>query len=213
MGEAEILARYGAGHVLDNRLERLTAGGHLVERGGRDYPGSPYFLILFEFFEVLKRLVVGKGNRLIAGLGEPYDGPLATLVRQVARLWGMEFFRFLLVGVANTLFSYLLYAALILLGVDYRATITLCTVITILWNFNTIGSIVFRKRAGRLIFRFVAVYGVVYLINLGSLVLLVEGGAGPLVSQALVVPVIAAISFLLNRTWVFGGSGRVANGR
>ncbi|MHB8834640.1 MAG: GtrA family protein [Candidatus Methylomirabilia bacterium] len=213
MAEAEVLARYGAAHVLDNRLLRLTSGGHLVEREGRYYSGTPFFLILFELFEVLKRIVMGKGNSLVADLGEPYGRPLSTLLRLVSRLWGTEFFRFLLVGVGNTVFSYLLFAAFILLGIDYRATVTLCTVITIIWNFNTTGRIVFRNRDGRLIFKFLAVYGIIYLINLGSLVLLVESGAGPLASQAVVVPVIAFISFLLNRRWVFGEARRIPNGR
>lgn len=213
IAETEILARYGAAHVLDNRLLRLTAGGHLVERGGRYYSGTPFFLALFEMFEALKLLVIGKGNRLIAGLDEPYDRPLATLLRLAAGLWKAEFFRFLLVGVANTLFSYLLYAALILLGLDYRVTITLCTVITIVWNFNTTGRIVFRNHDGRLIFKFVAVYGIIYLFNLTSLMLLVESGTGPLVSQALVVPAIAVISFLLNRRWVFGQTDRISRAR
>lgn len=46
-------------------------------------------------------------------------------------------------------------------------------------------------------------YGIVYVVNMVSLVSLVEEGYGELVAQALVLPVIVTLSFCLNKFWVF----------
>ena len=113
--------------------------------------------------------------------------------------------RFVVVGVLNTAFSYLFYAALVLARVDYRWALTICSAVTIVWNFNTTGRLVFGNRRQSLIFKFVIGYGAIYLINLGMLVLLARYGIGELARQAVALPVIVVLSFVLNRGWVFRG--------
>jgi putative flippase GtrA len=215
LSEEDILMRYDAGKIIENRLERLVAGGHLVVRDGHYLLGNPAFVVIFDAFEVLKLAVLGRGNRLLAkkiGGGSKDDisalRGIGRTVRDLALLFlRYDFCRFLFVGGINTIFSYLLYASLVLIGLDYRVTITVCTVITIIWNYFTTGHFVFDNRRLGLIFKFVAVYGLIYLLNLYALMALVKHGLGPLISQAVVIPLIVVFSFTLNKLWVFRRAG------
>jgi hypothetical protein len=57
---ADLLERYHAGHILDARLERLVAGGQLVERDGRYLRGPrSEFLLLSRVLNLLKRGLLG----------------------------------------------------------------------------------------------------------------------------------------------------------
>ena len=125
------------------------------------------------------------------------------LRRFARRLAHSTLARFVAVGVLNTAFSYLLYAALVLAHIDYRLALTICSVVTIVWNFNTTGRLVFGNRRQALIFKFVGGYGVIYLVNLGMVILLARFGVGELARQAVALPVVVVCSFALNRGWVF----------
>ena len=58
--------RYSAKSVIDARVRRLVEGGHLVKTAGRYYLGkNKSFLLLFEVFEFMKHVVLGRGSRLI----------------------------------------------------------------------------------------------------------------------------------------------------
>lgn len=122
------------------------------------------------------------------------------------RLKSSTLARFIAVGVLNTAFSYLLYAGLVLARIDYRVALTICSVVTIVWNFNTTGRLVFGNRRQVLIFKFVGGYGLIYLVNLGLIILLAQFGVGELARQAMALPVVVLCSFALNRGWVFRDS-------
>jgi putative flippase GtrA len=73
----------------------------------------------------------------------------------------------------------------------------------ILFNFKTTGTIVFRNRNNRLIFRFFGVYLLTYLLNYGLLRLLESFGVGRLVGGAIVVLPLALLAYFLNKKFVF----------
>ena len=120
-----------------------------------------------------------------------------------ARLWSHQLFRFLVVGAMNTLFGYSLYVFALLVGLSYQTAVVCSTVLGAIFNFFTTGRIVFGNGALRRIFGFLMVYGVVLLVNLALLVLLVRSGANKVLAQALLLPCIVALSFVLNKYLVF----------
>lgn len=152
-----------------------------------------------------------------------------SLAAAARRLAASTLARFVAVGVLNTVFSLAFYAVLVLLGLGYRLAVTVLFVVTMLWNFQTIGRLVFGNRRQSLIFKFVVGNGLIYLLNLGLLVLLDRAGVAALaaritalpaigaplgravalpklaalVSQAIALPAVVACSFVLNRWWVF----------
>jgi putative flippase GtrA len=114
-----------------------------------------------------------------------------------------RFIKFLFVGGFNTLFGYAMYAGFIALGFHYTLASLCSTVLGTFFNFITTGTFVFNNKEGKLIYRFIAVYILIYLINVLLLKVLLWFGMNSYVSGALLLLPMAIISFLLNRTFVF----------
>lgn len=114
-----------------------------------------------------------------------------------------QFVRFLLVGLLNTAFGYGAFALLILAGLPYPLAAFLSTVAGILFNFKSYGTLVFRSHDNRLLLRFFAVYLVCYGINLIPLAWAERNGISLLVTGAVIALPMAALSFALNRRFVF----------
>jgi putative flippase GtrA len=114
------------------------------------------------------------------------------------------FLRFLAVGVLNTAFGYGCYVLALSLGLGYASALAVATVIGVLFNFHSTGRLVFGSRDNRLIFRFVAIYGVVYTANVAGIKLSFLLGLDAYTGGALLVLPMAVLAFLLNKRFVFG---------
>ena len=68
MAKKDILTRYGSAHLIETRIDRLVSSGHLVERGGRLFVGKRILLLVFSAIELMKHLILGRGNRLLSGV-------------------------------------------------------------------------------------------------------------------------------------------------
>lgn len=113
-----------------------------------------------------------------------------------------QFFLFLVVGGINTLVGYGIFSLLIFLGLHYALAAFLSTVIGILFNFKTTGMIVFKSKNNKLIFRFLAVYGVTYIINVTYLKILIPYCNVYILGAISILP-LALISYFLNKKFVF----------
>ncbi|NBK99697.1 MAG: GtrA family protein [Erysipelotrichia bacterium] len=114
--------------------------------------------------------------------------------------------RFIAVGIVNTVFGNSIYALLIFLGLAYFYAVLLSTILGVLFNFKTIGKIVFKSNDHSLIFRFVAVYIVIYLLNIFFLWLFQHFGFENMYINGLLLLVpLAVVSFVLNKIFVFKG--------
>ena len=109
-----------------------------------------------------------------------------------------QFFRFLLIGVVNTLFGYGLFSLLLYLNIHYAIASFWATLLGVLFNFHTTGRFVFGSRDRMLIFKFVAVYAIVYLLGVGGLKALASFGINYYLGGALLLLPSAAVSFLLS---------------
>lgn len=128
---------------------------------------------------------------------------MATSQHVGGKLLGAQFFRFLATGVLNTLVGYGLFSLLVLLKLAPGVALLVATVMGVLFNYFTTGRLVFAARGlGRLPW-FVAAYGLTFLINLWSLNHLVATGLSALLAQALLLPVMTVLNFVLNKLFVF----------
>ncbi len=124
-------------------------------------------------------------------------------LRWLRKLLQVSLFRFLLVGVLNAAFGYGCFAGFLYLGLHYSAALLLATVLGVAFNFKSTGALVFGSKNNKLIFRFVAGYGVVYGTNLVGIAALKLLGVDPyLAGMALIVPM-ALLSFVINNRFVF----------
>lgn len=123
-------------------------------------------------------------------------GALSSLARH-------QFVRFLAVGVLNTAFGYACYVLLLLAGLHYTLALLLGTVLGVMFNFKTTGSLVFGSRDNRLIARFVGTYAIIYCCNVVAIGLLLRTGLSAQWAGALMLLPMAVLAFILNRKFVF----------
>lgn len=126
------------------------------------------------------------------------NGPIMRIVRE-----HMQLIRFLVVGGINTLFGYSVFIVLVWIGLHYPLAIALATIAGVSFNFQSIGRLVFGGAPRSRFWRFVGVYCLIYLLNVGGVRLLLAVGANVYVANAIILLPLSLIAFLLNRRYVF----------
>ncbi|MFC4276054.1 GtrA family protein [Achromobacter aloeverae] len=125
--------------------------------------------------------------------------------RRPSASWRARLARFFGVGVLNTLFGYLVYAGLLLLHASPLIALLLGTLCGVIFNYFSIGRLVFRQRGGWANFvRFIVAYAIVYAVN----ALLLKGlihylPLGPFLAQILCIPPSVLTSWVLMNQWVY----------
>jgi putative flippase GtrA len=111
--------------------------------------------------------------------------------------------RFLIIGSINTAFGFAVFSLLIYCGLDYVVACLIASCIGTLFNFKTLGNIVFRQPDNKLLFRFIGAY--VFLYFLG--ILIIKIGTNFLqnlyILGAISTLITAATAFFLHRYVVF----------
>ena len=108
----------------------------------------------------------------------------------------------------STAFSYGLYAVLLFLGLNYAVANLAALVAGILFSFRTQGRLVFGRKDNRFFGRFVLCWALLYVASVTLIGRMVALGMGGYVSGALTIPVIAILSYLLQRFIVFRPTDR-----
>lgn len=123
------------------------------------------------------------------------------------RALSASFLRFAAVGVLANVGLYLGYLALTRAGLGHKVAMTLVFVVGTLATFVANRSWSFRSRApaAGALARYAATYVAAYVVNLAALVMLVDrmGWRHELVQGAMVL-VVAMLTFVAQRYWVFG---------
>jgi len=121
-----------------------------------------------------------------------------------------KLFRFFLISGLNTAFGYGVFALLISLGIYYSLAIFIGTFLGVLFNFKTIGILVFKNSNNLLIFKFFMVYGITYSINVGCMALLKHFGINVYFGGALLLIPVGLIAYFLNKSIVFHNPTRLS---
>lgn len=130
---------------------------------------------------------------------------MTVLTARVRRAGDIQFLRFLAAGVVNTLFGYVMYLCGLLAGLAPELALLLATAIGAVFNYFTTARFVFAHHSMSRLPLFVAAYACIYGINAVAIRLLLNGGLPPAAAQALLVPAMAILSFVIFRTVVFRG--------
>ena len=118
----------------------------------------------------------------------------------------MKITRFFIVGASNTLLVYLLYVALIKLGLDYKLALFFDYLVGILLGYLLNRYWTFSGNKHSLSFiKYIVLYIVVFLLNFLILILSVDFLLlNPIYSQFFIIGIISLVSFAVQSTWVFG---------
>ena len=119
-------------------------------------------------------------------------------------LFKYTWLRFLLVGVLNTLVGYGLFSFFIFLDLHYSIAVLYSTILGVLFNYKSIGKLVFNTHNNDRIYHFIGVYIFLYLLNVASLWgLSFIGLENMYVAGAILLAPLAIISYALNKSFVF----------
>ncbi len=111
--------------------------------------------------------------------------------------------RFLLAGGLNTLFGFTVFGLLVWAGWPSWACLLIANLAGIVFNFLTLGGYVFRSLHHGRLPRFVAVYCLVYLLNLCFLSIAQAMEMNRLFAQLLLTPPMTGLSYVLMNRLVF----------
>jgi putative flippase GtrA len=114
-----------------------------------------------------------------------------------------QFVKFLFVGIINSIFGYSCFAMLLYAGLHYALALFLATFAGVLFNFKSIGALVFKSYNNDLIFRFFGAYSFIYIINTIGISAFSRVGLSPYVGGAILLLPMALLGFLINKRFVF----------
>lgn len=113
------------------------------------------------------------------------------------------FVRFMVAGVINTLFGFVVVAIALWSGLPVWAALLVGMLSGSVFNFFTTGGYAFRQLSRQKYPRFVLCYLLVYGTNLALIELLLHWTANPLLAQAVLTIPLALLSYVLMAHWVF----------
>ncbi len=125
---------------------------------------------------------------------------LLTLVAKAKATLGV---RFVVVGVLNTAFSYLMYAAFLFIGLGYQVANFLSLIVGILFSFKTQGHLVFNNPNNRLFGRFVVSWVLIYLCTIAIIGWIMAFGFDAYLAGALALPFSVGLGYLFQKYFVF----------
>jgi putative flippase GtrA len=110
---------------------------------------------------------------------------------------------FFLVSGVNTVFGYGLFALLIYIGLHYTLALLITTVISLLFNFKTIGVLVFKNKKNELIINFIGVSVIRYFLTVIFMAIFKYYGINEYISQAILIIPMGLLGYVLNHYFVF----------
>lgn len=115
-----------------------------------------------------------------------------------------KFIKFILVGILNTIVGYGLFAIFIYAGIKYPLAVLFSTILGVLFNFKSIGKLVFDSHDNSLILHFIAVYIVIYILNVSGLwTLKYFSFENMYINGFVLLAPLAIVSYVLNKNFVF----------
>jgi len=114
-----------------------------------------------------------------------------------------RFIRFIFVGILNTLFGLGVYTLLLHLSLPIWGALIGGSMAGMAFNFITTGHLIFAKLSLSRFPYFVAAYLGINLINYVSIRILLIIHLGPIMSQTILTPIVAALSYYIMSKHVF----------
>ena len=117
------------------------------------------------------------------------------------------FVRFIVAGIVNSLFGFMVVAIALWSGLPVWAALLAGMLLGSVFNFFTTGGYAFRQLSRQKYPRFVLCYLLVYGTNLALIELLLPWTGDPLIAQGILLVPLALLSYVLMARWVFVKNG------
>ena len=120
-------------------------------------------------------------------------------------LFDMKKIRFILIGIVNTIFSYIFFSFLIYFRIQVEYALIFSTVAGVIFNYFSYKGAIFKKKASAESFiKHIVVYFVVYFFNIQILLLISKFFTQNIyLAQLICIPMLVMISWILMNKWVY----------
>ena len=116
----------------------------------------------------------------------------------------MQTIFFITAGLINTAINFAVYSlCIIMFSMDYRAAALLGLLVSIASGFLQSRHGVFRSGNSTSLFRYLLLWGVLYLFTITIIGWLIQMGIGEILAYLVNVAIMVPISFLAQKYWVF----------
>ena len=122
-----------------------------------------------------------------------------------------RFIMFVLVGMVNVIFGYSAFAFFIFLNMHYAVASLIATCLGVIFNFQTLGKIVFKSSDNKLIFKFILIYSIIYVVGVFFIKALNMAFENLYLCGGISLIFMAMLSYTLNRNFVFAKSIKQEN--
>lgn len=123
--------------------------------------------------------------------------------RRLKQIMQIQWIRFVIVGAANTALSYVIYAGLYAIGLNYRLASLGSIIIGIGVSYVSQGSLVFGNKSISAFGRFVLAWSLIYATHVAIITICIESGISAYWGGIVAFPVSAVLSYLLQKFVVF----------
>jgi putative flippase GtrA len=114
-----------------------------------------------------------------------------------------QFIRFLITGVINTGFSYVLYSLLLFLGFEYKLANFIALILGVVFSFTTQSKFVFYNKSFGLLFNFTICWLIIYAFNIFLIGKLIEINFNAYQAGAITLIPITVFSYFMQKLLVF----------
>jgi putative flippase GtrA len=111
--------------------------------------------------------------------------------------------RFVVIGIINTVFYFILYILFIFFKLDYKLAVLFATILGIVFSFKTLGSFVFKNKDNSLFIHFLLLYSVLYFVNITLINFFNDFVHDYYIAGFFATMINAVLSFILNKFLVF----------
>ncbi len=128
---------------------------------------------------------------------------MANIIKLIKSICASQPLRFLLVGGLNTLFGYAVFSIFISYHLPYQIAMFLATCLGILFNFKSVGYLVFNNKKNHLIFKFMLVYFLLYLVNVSLISFLSFISPNLYLNGMIAILITAVLNYFLSKRFIF----------
>ena len=129
--------------------------------------------------------------------------PTTQLTMLIPNLLQKQIIRFILMGIMNTIFGYLVFSLLVFLKFNATTAIITSTILGLIFNFNTLGRYVFNKTDKNLILKFISSYFLLMIFNICLQKTLHFFIYSDYISGLISIIITAGLSYIMNKFYVF----------
>ncbi|MDD5296580.1 MAG: GtrA family protein [Rhodocyclaceae bacterium] len=125
------------------------------------------------------------------------------MVHILSKCLSVQVFRYVIVGVFNTLFSYGVYSLMVFIGLGYRAASLISIVVGVFFSYVTQGSVVFNGMSRASFVKYAFSWAALYVVNIWIISVCIGFSFNAYQAGAIATVPVVILGFFVMKYFVF----------